>query len=137
VLPVVVVLVVAIPLVVGLRRSLDLLAIDEDTPRVFGVRAERTRLWLLVIAAILAAVSVVAVGTIGFVGLVAPHLARGLVGGRHSRVVPVAIIVGAVLVSVADTIGRTVLAPAQLPAGLVLALIGAPYFVWLLRRSRG
>jgi len=67
---------------------------------------------------------------------VAPHIARALVGGRSARVVPVAVLVGALLLVVADTIGRTVISPAQVPAGLVVALIGAPYFVYLLARSR-
>jgi iron complex transport system permease protein len=80
--------------------------------------------------------AVAAVGVVGFVGLVAPHIARALVGGRHARSVPVAILVGATLLGVADTIGRTMIAPAQVPAGLVVALIGAPYFVFLLARSR-
>jgi len=79
---------------------------------------------------------VTAIGVIGFVGLVAPHAARALVGARHSRVIPTAVLLGGLLVGIADTIGRTVIAPAQLPAGLVVALIGAPYFVWLLWRSR-
>jgi iron complex transport system permease protein len=136
VLPVAVVLVLAIPVLVALRRQLDLLAVDEDTPRILGVRLERTRLGVLALAAVLAAVAVVAVGTIGFVGLVAPHLARTLVGARHARVLPVAMIIGALLVLVADTLGRTLISPAQLPAGLMIALVGAPYFVWILRRAR-
>jgi iron complex transport system permease protein len=131
-----VVLVLAIPVLVALRRQLDLLAVDEDTPRILGVRLERTRLGVLALAAVLAAVAVVAVGTIGFVGLVAPHLARTLVGARHARVLPVAMIIGALLVLVADTLGRTLISPAQLPAGLMIALVGAPYFVWILRRAR-
>jgi iron complex transport system permease protein len=134
VVPVAVVLVVAVPLVLGQRRRLDLLAIDEDTPRILGIRTGRARLGLLAIAAVLAAVSVVAVGTVGFVGLVAPHLARALVGPRHGRSIPVAMLLGGLLVVVADTLGRTLIAPTQLPAGLIIALIGAPYFVWLLRR---
>jgi ABC-type Fe3+-siderophore transport system permease subunit len=77
-----------------------------------------------------------AIGVVIFVGLVAPHMARALVGGAHSRVLPVAALLGALLVSLADTIGRTAIAPAQVPAGLLTALIGAPYFVWLLWRSR-
>ncbi len=135
VVPVAVALVLATPLVLGMRRRLDLLAIDEDTPRILGVRTERTRLALLALAAVLAAVAVVAVGVVGFVGLVAPHLARSLVGPRHGRSVPVAMLLGALLVCVADTLGRTLIAPSQLPAGLMIALIGAPYFVWLLRRT--
>ncbi len=136
VVPLAVVLLIALPFVFAQRRELDILAMDEDTPRLVGIRLERTRLALLAGAALLAALSVSAVGVIGFVGLVAPHAARALVGARHRRVIPVAMLLGAVLVGVADAIGRTVLAPAQLPAGLVVALLGAPYFVWLLWRSR-
>ncbi|MDR1237257.1 MAG: iron ABC transporter permease, partial [Propionibacteriaceae bacterium] len=88
VLPVVLALLLATPVVVGMRRQLDLLSIDEDTPRIFGVRREGARLALLTLAAALAAVSVIAIGVVGFVGLVAPHLARALVGARHGRVIP-------------------------------------------------
>lgn len=136
VIPVVIVLVIALPAAIAARREADVLSIDEDTPRLVGIGLERVRLVLLVAAALLAAFSVTAIGVIGFVGLVAPHAARALVGARHTRVIPVAILLGALLVSVADTVGRSVIAPAQLPAGLVVALIGAPYFVWLLWRSR-
>ena len=136
VIPLAIVLAVALPFVFVQRRELDILSMDEDTPRLVGIRLERTRLALLTTAALLAALSVAAVGVVGFVGLVAPHAARALVGARHTRVVPVAVLLGAVLVGVADAVGRTVLAPAQLPAGLVVALVGAPYFVWLLWRSR-
>lgn len=136
VLPLAIVLAIALPFVVMSRRELDVLSLDEDTPRLVGIRLEPVRLTLLVVAAVLAALSVTAIGVIGFVGLVAPHAARALVGARHARVIPVAVLLGGLLVGVADTIGRTVIAPAQLPAGLVVALIGAPYFVWLLWRSR-
>lgn len=136
VLPVTVLLVVAVPLAVVVRRELDLLSLDEDTPRVVGLGLERVRLLVLAVAALLAATSVIAVGVVGFVGLVAPHLARALVGGRHARSVPVALLVGAGLLGIADVVGRTVLAPAELPAGVAVALIGAPYFVYLLSRSR-
>jgi ABC-type Fe3+-siderophore transport system permease subunit len=134
--PIATALVIAIPLLFGMRRQLDLLAIDEDTPRILGVNLERTRLGVLALAAVLAALSVVAIGAVGFVGLVAPHLARAVVGARHGRIIPVSIVIGALLVCVADTIGRTLIAPAQIPVGLMIALIGAPYFIWLLRRSR-
>ena len=113
-----------------------MLSVDDDVARVLGVPLERTRLGLLVLAALLTAAAVSAIGVVGFVGLVAPHAARALVGASHTRVMPVAALLGAVLVSVADTLGRTVIAPAQIPAGLVTALIGAPYFIWLLWRTR-
>lgn len=136
VLPVAVVLALAIPLLFALRRRMDLLAVDDDTPRLLGLRLERTRATVLTVAAVLAAVSVVAVGVVGFVGLVAPHLARSLVGARHGRLIPVSALLGAALTGLADVLGRTLIAPSQLPAGLMIALIGAPYFVWLMRRSR-
>ncbi|GIJ81064.1 iron complex transport system permease protein [Micromonospora phaseoli] len=136
VLPVAIALLVLTPAVVAARRELDLMTLDDDTPRVLGVRLERTRLIALGAAALLTSTAVSAVGVIGFVGLVAPHAARALVGGRHARVLPVAALLGAALVSLADTLGRTVIAPAQIPAGLVTAMIGTPYFVWLLWRSR-
>ena len=134
--PVTLVLVIAIPLAFVWTRELDLLALDDDTPRLVGVAREPIRLGVLVTAAVLAAVSVSAVGVVGFIGLVAPHAARALVGARHVRVVPVAMLLGAGGLVAADTIGRTVIAPAQIPAGLIVALIGAPYFVYLLARTR-
>ncbi|MDN6510410.1 MAG: iron chelate uptake ABC transporter family permease subunit, partial [Corynebacterium sp.] len=135
VVPVAVVLLLTLPVLLAMRRQIDLMSVDEDTPRILGVPVERTRLGLLTLAAVLAAVSVVAVGVVGFVGLVAPHLARSLVGERHGRVLPVAMVLGAAMVCLADGLGRSVIAPAQIPAGLMIALVGAPYFVWLLRRT--
>jgi iron complex transport system permease protein len=64
-------------------------------------------------------------------------MAGALAGVRHGRIIPVAMLLGGLLVGVADTLGRTLIAPAQIPAGLMMALVGAPYFVWLLRRTRG
>lgn len=136
VLPVTMALIILVPLLFLHRRELDLLAVDDDIPRIVGVRLRRTRVIALVAAALLTAASVSAVGVVGFVGLVAPHIARALVGGRTSRVLPVAVLVGALLVSVADSVGRSVIAPAQIPVGLTTAIIGAPYFVYLLWRTR-
>ncbi|RZU64443.1 iron complex transport system permease protein [Microterricola gilva] len=135
-IPVLIAIIVATPILVGARRDLDVLAQDDDTPRILGVPLGRTRLGLLSVAVVLTATAVAAVGVIGFVGLVAPHAARALVGGRHALVLPMSALLGALLVCVADTLGRTVIAPGQLPAGLLTAVVGAPYFVWLLWRSR-
>nr|WP_311132468.1 iron ABC transporter permease [Nonomuraea gerenzanensis] len=135
-IPVVLALLIVTPLLVWLRRDLDLLALDEDTPRILGVPLEPVRLGALAGAVLLTSTAVSAVGVVAFVGLVAPHAARALVGAHHARVLPVAALLGALLVSLADTLGRTVIAPAQVPAGLVTALIGTPYFVYLLWRAR-
>ncbi|MFI5481931.1 iron ABC transporter permease [Streptomyces rubiginosohelvolus] len=135
-IPVLVALVVALPVLVLMRRELDLIGLDDETPALLGVRIGATRLGLLSLAVLLTAGAVAAVGVIGFVGLVAPHAARALVGRRHARVLPVSALLGALLVVVSDTVGRTVIAPAQIPVGLLTAVIGAPYFIWLLWRSR-
>jgi len=136
VIPVAVVLLVAVAWFVHARDELDLLALDDDTPRVLGVRLGSARIGLLAVAALLTATAVSAIGLLSFVGLVAPHAARALVGSRHARVLPVAALLGALLVCLADVLGRTVIAPAQLPAGALTSLIGTPYFAWLLWRSR-
>ncbi|SHF78722.1 iron complex transport system permease protein [Jatrophihabitans endophyticus] len=134
--PVAIALVVVVAVLVWRRRELDLLAVDDDLPRTLGVGLERTRLLVLTACALLSAAAVSAIGVVGFVGLVAPHMARALVGSRNARVVPVALLIGALLVSVADAVGRTVIAPSQIPVGITTALIGVPYFVYLLWRSR-
>ncbi|MEU3461955.1 iron ABC transporter permease [Streptomyces sp. NPDC006733] len=118
------------------RTELDLIALDDDTPKLLGLRTSSARLGLLIVSVLLSATAVAAAGTIGFVGLVAPHAARALVGRRHARVIPVALLLGALLVCTADLLGRTVIAPAQLGAGVVTAVIGTPYFLYLLIRAR-
>lgn len=135
-IPVIIALVVIIPVMIGHRRELDLISIDDNTAKGHGVSLERARWVVLLSAVLLTATAVTVVGLIVFVGLVAPHLARALVGPQHRRVIPVAALIGALVVSVADTAGRTVIAPAQIPAGLLTALLGTPYFLWLLWRSR-
>ncbi|MFC7984387.1 iron ABC transporter permease [Streptomyces sp. NPDC057336] len=136
VVPVALALVVGVGVAVARRTELDLVSLDEDTPRLLGMRLAPGRLGFLVLSVVLSSTAVACAGTIGFVGLVAPHAARALVGRRHVRVVPVAILLGAVLVCAADLIGRTVIAPSQLGAGLMTAVIGTPYFLYLLVRSR-
>lgn len=134
--PMVLAVLIVVPLLVRTRGELDLLSVDDETPRVLGVHVPRSRLLLLAGAVLLTGAAVAGIGIISFVGLVAPHAARAIVGRRHARALPVAALLGGILVCVADTIGRTVIAPSQLPAGLMTAIIGAPYFVWLLYRSR-
>ncbi|MGV9241445.1 iron ABC transporter permease, partial [Streptomyces nigra] len=136
VVPLAVVLVLGLAVALARRTELDLVSLDDDTPRLLGLGLARGRFGFLVLAVLLSATAVAAAGTIGFVGLVAPHAARALVGRRHVRVLPVAVLLGAVLVGTADLLGRTVIAPAQLGAGLMTAAIGTPYFLYLLVRGR-
>lgn len=127
---------VLLPVALLASRRLDLLSVDEDTPRVLGVDPARSRLLILGSGTLLTAAAVSVIGVVGFVGLVAPHAARALVGRRHRLVIPVAALLGAIALSLSDLLGRTVVAPTQLSASLLTAAIGTPYFLYLLHRSR-
>lgn len=129
-------LIVFLPVAFLLARQLNTLNLGDDTAKGLGLRVERGRVLLLVISVALAAAAVSVAGTIGFVGLVAPHVTRRLVGPAHEGLLPVSALFGGALLVLADLIGRMVIAPSELPVGVVTAMIGAPYFVYLLYRSR-
>lgn len=127
---------ILLPLAWAISRWLDLFALGEDAPRSLGMALDRSRLLSLAIAVALAASAVSIVGGIGFVGLIAPHAGRMLIPNKHRLLVPFTALTGAALLIGADTIGRTLLAPDEIPSGLVAATLGTPYFLWLLWRSR-
>ena len=127
--------VVATVLVLTLAaRQLDLLLVGDSTSRALGVSAAALRTRLLVLVSLCIGVVVAAAGSIGFVGLVVPHLARRAVGGRHAHVVPIAALMGAILLLWADIVARTLLAPQEIPIGIVTSLVGAPFLLVLVRR---
>lgn len=115
-------------------RPLDLLAVGEESARHLGVRVARARLMAYLAASFLTAVSVAVAGSIGFVGLFVPHAARLLWGGGHRRLLPAAALLGAAFLPLADTLARTVVAPAELPLGVITAFVGVPFFVAVMRR---
>jgi iron complex transport system permease protein len=115
-------------------RHLDVLAIGDETAHTLGVRPEWLRLRLLVVVALCVGVVVSAAGSIGFVGLVVPHLARRAVGATHARVIPVAALMGAVLLVWADILARTLFQPQEIPIGIITSLVGAPFLLVLIRR---
>ncbi|WP_022802987.1 FecCD family ABC transporter permease [Deinococcus ficus] len=119
-----------------LSRTLDVLNLGEDLATSLGTRVGAARLLALSVAVALAGAAVTGAGILGFVGLLAPHLARLLVGGKHGRLLPVAMLLGALLVLAADTLGRALLPPLEVPAGIFTTLVGAPYFLYLLRNTR-
>jgi ABC-type Fe3+-siderophore transport system permease subunit len=127
---------VLLPLAWLHARKLDALAVGNEGALALGIRVPRVRAGLLALGAALASTTIAAVGGLSFVGLLAPHAARLLVGSLHRRLLPVAALLGALLVSVADTVGRAALAPTEIPAGLVVAFLGAPYLVLALLRAR-
>jgi ABC-type Fe3+-siderophore transport system permease subunit len=113
-------------------RALDVLAVGDDEASSLGVHPGRLRLLVILAASLATATAVAVSGLIGFVGLVVPHIVRRLVGGSHARVLPMSVLVGGAFLVLADLIARVVLAPAELPIGVVTAFIGAPFFAGLL-----
>ena len=119
-----------------LARALDALLLGEAEARHLGVRTERVKGVAVTLAALAVAASTAVAGLIGFVGLVAPHLVRLLLGPGHRALLPASALAGAVLLVFADLVGRTVLAPVEVPIGIVTAVAGAPFFLVLLMRAR-
>jgi len=117
-------------------RRLDLLALGERSARHLGLDVERLRLLCVVLVALLTAAAVAFCGIIAFVGLVVPHVVRMLVGPGHRVLVPASALGGAVLLLGADLVARTAVAYADLPIGMLTALVGGPFFFWLIRRTR-
>ncbi|MCM3270280.1 iron ABC transporter permease [Paenibacillus elgii] len=128
--------VLLLPLAWLIGRRVDILAFGQEGAVGLGVNVEQTRLRAAAIGVALAAAAVSIVGTIGFVGLIAPHAARLLIGHNHRRLMPLAALLGAVLLVLADIVGRNLLPPKEIPSGLIVSLLGAPYFLWLMRSSR-
>lgn len=119
------------------HETLDLLALREETALGLGLRVSRTRFVLLMAAVVLASSCVAVGGSIGFVGLICPHIARRLVGVAHCRYLPVTALLGGILLVAADYTARIIIAPDEMLVGLVVLLIGAPYFLYILLRSKG
>ncbi|MDQ0300771.1 iron complex transport system permease protein [Salibacterium salarium] len=124
-----------IPITIFLLNKLNILSLGEQTAIGLGVRTLVIRWITALLATFASAMAVAAVGTIGFIGLVAPHLARLLTGYDHRKIMPVAILIGAALLIIADMTGRMILAPKEIPSGLVTAIIGAPFFLWLMSKT--
>ncbi len=128
---------VFVPLSLLMARDLNALNLGEDVARALGNRVELRRGVLLLTVVALAGASVAAAGSIGFVGLISPNAARRLVGPDHTGVLPMSGLLGALIVTAADLVGRTAFAPIELPCGLITAAVGAPFFIYLLWRQRG
>jgi iron complex transport system permease protein len=127
---------VCIVVCVGAGRALDVMSVGEDESRSLGVPVRRIRFIVIAASSLGTAAIVSAVGLIGFVGIIVPHIVRLLVGTSYRRILPISVIFGAAFLVFADTIARTVIAPSELPLGVVTALVGAPVFVIILSLRR-
>ena len=116
-------------------RHLNILQLGDELAKGLGLRVERTRLILTAAAALLAASAVSVVGLLGFVGLIVPHAARLMIGSDYRYLLPATIFLGAATVMLSDTFARVAFAPVELPVGIIMAAIGAPFFLFLLRRE--
>ena len=129
-------LVVLLPLPFIFCRDLDTLGLGENKASTLGVTVNKVQISVLVLAVALSTTAVAICGPIAFLGLVAPHLARRLVGGSHRTLLPAALIIGALLLQLSDILARVIDPPTELPAGILTAIIGAPYFFYLLMRTK-
>jgi iron complex transport system permease protein len=129
-------LAIVLVVAVAMARDLNVLARGEETATALGVDVPRVTLLLHVLAALAAAVAVTTAGNVGFVGLVVPHALRLAFGNDQRLLLPAAALAGGAFLVLADTLARTIVAPTQLPVGVVTALTGVPVFLWLLTRGR-
>lgn len=118
-----------------LADQLNILLLGDETAVSLGLRVERIRMIFMVIASLLAASAVSVVGLLGFVGLIVPHLARFIIGNNARYLIPGSALLGAIVVMLCDLIGRTVIRPLELPVGIIMAILGAPFFIYLLRKG--
>lgn len=113
----------------------NLLALEDKTARSLGVNVTAVRIGVSLIAVLLASISTAVIGVIGFLGLIVPHIARLLVGSDHKVLVPYSVLLGAFTLLLADTVGRTIAAPYEVSASIIMSVVGGPFFILLLRRS--
>ncbi|GAA0366874.1 iron chelate uptake ABC transporter family permease subunit [Alkalibacterium iburiense] len=125
-------IVLFLPLALYKGRVLTLMQLGEEMATGLGTSVEKERLLLIIIGVALSSASVATAGGIAFIGLVAPHLARRLVGGKYQRLIPITACIGAILLVFSDSAARTLLAPSEIPVGLIVSVLGAPYFIYLL-----
>jgi iron complex transport system permease protein len=134
--------IVGVMLVIGmagsmpLARRLNTLALGEEYATHLGISVQKTRIAVIVIGSVLTAAAVALGGLISFTGLIIPHIMRMILGPDHVRLLPATALAGALFLLVADTAARTVIAPSELPVGVLTAFIGGPFFLYLLRKAR-
>ena len=127
-------LIIGFIVIYSYARPLNLIVAGEETALQLGVNVERTKIVLFMAASLVTGLAVAFSGIIGFVGLIIPHIMRMLLGPDHRLLLPAAFLFGAVFMAVADTIARTLVPHSELPVGVITAMCGAPYFIYLLRR---
>lgn len=128
---------VAVGLILSLftMRACNLMSLQDSTAGSLGVNVNRNRILVSAVAVLLASISTAVVGTIGFLALIVPHMGRHFVGSDHKRLIPFCMIFGALVLLIADTLGRTIMAPYEISPGIIMNVIGGPFFIFLLKRG--
>ncbi|AVP35537.1 iron-dicitrate transporter subunit FecD [Staphylococcus felis] len=127
-------LIIAIPLIIANSRKLDVLHLGEDVATAIGTHVNRTKMILLLAAVMLAGAAISVVGGLSFLGLIAPHIARSIVGHKHLHIIIMSGLIGGLLMVFADGLARVIAPPIDIPVGVLIAIIGAPYFLYVLRK---
>ena len=136
-LPAMVIISAAVSVLLTLHNELDVLTMGEETARGLGLNTSRMRTVFLLLSALLAGCAVSLAGLLSFVGLLIPHGVRRVVGGKSSRLLGLSALYGAGFVCLCDTAARTVFSPHEIPVGIIMAFLGAPFFVFILIRGKG
>lgn len=136
-IPAAIVIFAGIVLLCTLTNEMDILSLGDETAHALGLRVGTLRTLLLIIAALLAGASVSFAGILGFVGLIVPHIARNLIGSESGSLIPFTALLGGGFVAVCDLAARLIFAPYELPAGILMSIIGGPFFIWLLMKRKG
>lgn len=135
VLPIVIILIGTIVFMLWIHRALDAMLLGEELAITVGVNVTMIKIIIIVISTLITGIMVSVCGVIGFIGLIIPHVARSLIGATHTRLIPLTALLGAIFMVLADTLARVVVAPFELPIGVITAILGVPFFLYLLKRS--
>lgn len=135
--PAVIIVLITLAILLTLTNQLDILTLGDDTARSLGLNTKLLRALLLLLAALLAGCAVSIAGLLSFVGLIVPHIVRRIVGNSHRRILPLCAMFGASFVCLCDTIARTAFSPYEIPVGIIMAFLGAPFFMFILIRGKG
>lgn len=129
-------LILIVPYLFAKANTLNILNTNEPLAQGLGINVRRERMVILILAVALSSAAVAVSGAISFIGLMGPHIAKTIVGPRHQLFMPLAVVIGSFLLVFSDTVGQVILQPSGIPAGIVVALIGAPYFLYLMYRTK-
>ena len=129
------VLAIATIVILYFHKELDIILLGEETSTILGVNVNFIKIVIILISTFLTGFLVATSGVIGFVGLIIPHISRKIVGSNHKNLIPFSIFIGGFFLVLADTLARTVLLPSELPVGIITSFLGAPFFLWIMKKS--